>query len=56
MQLEFVQVWDLALLPQHCFSDLQAKGFPKGRRHSVADLTVLVPDSPREGEVVSENS
>merc|ERR1719432_261093 len=50
--LEFVQVWDLALMPQHSLSDLQAEGFPQWRRHCVSYLAVLVPDGARESEVI----
>ena len=55
MQLKVIQVCDLALLPKHSFSDLQAEGFSKGWRHCVVNLAVLVPDGAREIEVVPEN-
>ena len=54
--LEFIQVWDLALVPQHRFPDLEAEGFPQRRRHCVPDLTVIVPDGAGESEVIPENT
>ena len=53
-KLEVIQVWNLPLLPQHSLSDLQSNGFPKGRRHSVSNLTVLVPDGARKVKVIPE--
>ena len=53
-KLEVIQVWNLPLLPQHSLSDLQSKGFPQGRRHSVSNLTVLVQDGARKVEVIPE--
>ena len=53
-KLEVIEVWNLPLLPQHSLSDLQSKGFPKGRRHSVSNLTVLVPDGARKVKVIPE--
>ena len=54
--LEFVQVWDLSLMPQHRFSDLQAEGFSQRRRHCVSYLAMLVPDGAGESEVIPENT
>ena len=53
-KLEVIQVRDLALLPQHCFPDLKAKGFPQGWWHGITNLAVLVPDGAREIEVIPE--
>ena len=54
MQLEFIQFWDLALLPQHCFSDLQTQGFTQGWWHSIPNLAMLVPNGAREIEVIPD--
>ena len=51
-KLEVIQVRDLALLPQHCFSDFQTQGFTQGWWHSIPNLAMLVPDSAREIEVI----
>ena len=50
--LEFIQVWDLSLMPQHRFSDLEAEGFSQRRRHCIPYLAVLVPDGAGESEVI----
>ena len=54
--LEFIQVWDLSLMPQHRFSDLEAEGFSQRRRHCVPYLAMLVPDGAGESEVIPENT
>ena len=56
MQLEFIQFWDLALLPQHRFSDLQAEGFSKGWGNRVANLAVLVPDGASKAEIIPKKT
>ena len=53
-KLKIIQIRNLALLPQHCFSDLQAKGFTQGWWHSIPNLAVLVPDGARKIEVIPE--
>ena len=53
-KLEVTQVWNLPLLPQHSLSDLQSKGFPKGRWHSITNLPMLVPDCAGKVEVIPE--
>ena len=52
--LEVIQVRDLALLSQHCFPDLQAKGFPQGWWNCIPNFAVLVPDGARKIEGVPE--
>ena len=53
-KLEVIQVRDLALLSQHCFPDLQAKGFPQGWWNCIPNLAMLVTDGARKVEVVPE--